>query len=214
MLGLRHVGLRCAAAVCARWGCVAAAVVLSVAVLPSCGNSSSSRHASPGNDEEPARITGVPAGYDADDLAFANNMIVQREQAIKISALAPEHSAAPGVIAFEADNRPMLESDVATLRALRVQWIENPDIKTNGGGSGAVLSGMADPETVARLNSLHGSDFDQLWLRSRLTMEQGGAEMALAETRSGKNRDALRLAHQMVETQHANIGRLKQLLRS
>jgi uncharacterized protein (DUF305 family) len=156
-------------------------------------------------------VTGEPAGSNSVDVAFANNMIAGDQQGIDLSALVPDRSTNPEVVAFAAACTSTRQSDIATLRVLLVQWSESS--KTPGDSEhGATQKGMVDQETVAKLHLLHGSEFDTLWLESMTGVDQGVIEMANAEVANGKNVDAVGLAEQILEVRRAEIGEIKRML--
>jgi len=194
----------------ARIGALLAAPATALLLL-SCSNPAADGHAKPTDTNKPL-LTGEPSGYNADDVAFANNMIAHHQQGIDISALVRNHSTNPEVLALADRNASALQSDIATARVLLVQWNENPDIKTANGGHGATLKGMVDRATIARLDSLHGSEFDTVWLQSMISRDQGAIEMADAEIANGKNVDAIVLAKEIIGVQQAEISQMKQLL--
>jgi uncharacterized protein (DUF305 family) len=184
-----------------------------VLLLSSCGSPTSTGHGGPAHTDSPL-VTGEPAGYSADDVAFATNVVANHEQGIDVSALVPDRSTNPEVVAFAAKSTTALKSDAATLNALLVQWNGNPDIKTGGGTHGTTTKGTIDNATMAKLNSLQGIEFDTLWLQSMISLHQGAIEMANAEIANGKNVDAVGLAKQIVGAQQAEIDQMKQILRS
>jgi uncharacterized protein (DUF305 family) len=59
---------------------------------------------------------------------------------------------------------------------------------------------------------LNAAEFDKLWLESMISHHQGAIEMAKAEITNGDNVDAKALAKNIVTTQEAEIGRMKQML--
>lgn len=187
------------------------AVLASALLVLSCSSPASDGHDNATNTDEPL-LTGPPAGYNADDVAFTGNMIRHDQQGIDMSALVPDRSTDTNVIAFAAKSASALQSNMATLRVLLVQWNENPDAKTGNGGHGNTMKGMADPATVVKLASLHGSEFDTLWLQSMISRHEGAIEMANAEIANGKNVDAIGLAKQIVSVQGAEIGSMRQML--
>jgi uncharacterized protein (DUF305 family) len=71
---------------------------------------------------------------------------------------------------------------------------------------------MPDPAAVAKLDSLHGGEFDSLWLHSMISLDQGAIEMANAEVINGKNADAVVLARQIIDARRAEIGQLNQMV--
>ena len=74
------------------------------------------------------------------------------------------------------------------------------------------MQGMVDEATMARLQSLKGAEFDNLWLESMIGHHQGAIEMAKAEIANGENVDAKSMAQNIVNTQQAEIGQMKQML--
>jgi uncharacterized protein (DUF305 family) len=74
------------------------------------------------------------------------------------------------------------------------------------------MQGMVDQPTMTTLQSLNGQEFDKLWLASMIGHHQGAIEMAKAEIANGDNVDAKALAKNIVTTQEAEIGQMKQML--
>ena len=191
-----------------------AAVLLApfiVVSLSSCSSPASDDHTAPTHKDEPV-VTGEPAGYNAHDVAFANGIVPNHQQAIDISALVPSRSTNPEIVAFAASRVSALQSDMAVLKALLVQWNESPNANTGDRG-GVIPKGMVDQATLAQLNSLHGGGFDGLWLQSMIGLDQGAVELANAEISEGSNVDAVDLARQIAGARQADIGQMKQLRR-
>jgi uncharacterized protein (DUF305 family) len=191
----------------------AALAVWSTALfLSSCGSSASDGHAhSTGTDDKPV-ITGEPAGYNTADVGFANNMTVREEQGTNMSRLVPDHSDNSGLVTFAAKTAATLQVDAQVLKALRAQWKEGQDNPTGDGGSGLTTRGMIDNVTITKLDSLHGPEFDTLWLESMISLDQGALEVANAEITNGKNVDAVGLAKQMVKLRQEETGQMQQML--
>lgn len=159
--------------------------------------------------DEPA-ITGEPAGFNADDVAFATNMIPHHEQAVEMSALVPERSASPEVVDLAATIAAAQQPEIQIMKAFLVQWSEGGPVQDHSGHGG--MQGMVDPATMARLESLTGAEFDELWLQSMIAHHQGAIEMAKAEMANGENTDAKRLANAIVDTQQAEIDQMNQMV--
>lgn len=190
---------------------VLAALATAVCVS-SCSSPASEDHTHPTSKDQPL-VTGEPAGHNAQDVAFANNMIQNHKQGIDISTLVPDRSTNPKVVAFAAARSSALQSDIQVLKVLLVQWNENPDLKTRGDGHGTAMTGMIDQATIAKLDSLRGEKFDTLWLQSMIGLDQDAVEIANAEIAGESNDDAAGLARQIVEARQADIGKMKQLPR-
>ena len=182
-------------------------------VLTSCTSteSASDGHTDHQSSEEPV-ISGAPAGFNADDVAFATNMIPHHRQAVEMSALVPERSTNPEVKTLAERISAAQEPEIRTMEVLLVQWNEDPHAGGGHEGHGAMMQGMVDEATMAKLKSLNGQEFDRLWLESMISHHQGAIEMARAEIANGDNADAKRLAQTIVDAQEAEIGQMKQML--
>ncbi len=163
--------------------------------------------------------TPVPPGFNPEDHAFATNMIPHHEQAIELAALAPQRSTDQDLIALAAKISAEQAPEIKALRVFLVQWDENPDDDASSGdnsdhggdaGHGA-MAGMVDDATMAKLQSLTGTEFDTLWLQSMISHHQGAIEMAKAEVANGQNVDVKRMAQTMVDTQQAEITQMNQM---
>ena len=183
--------------------------------LASC--SGSSDHPESHTTDEPVG-TAQPPGFNADDHAFATNMIPHHEQAIELAALAPEHSSNADLIALAAKISAEQEPEIKALRVFLVQWDENPDDDASQGeqaehGGHGAMAGMVDEATMTKLQSLRGADFDTLWLQSMISHHQGAIEMAKAEVANGQNEDVKRMAQTMIDAQQAEITQMNQMLK-
>jgi len=188
-----------------------ALAALAIAIcVSSCSSPASDDHTHPTSTDQPV-VSGEPAGYDAQDVAFANSMLQNHTQGIDISKLVPDRSADPRVVAFAAARSSALQADIQVLKVMLVQWNENPNAGTGSGGA-TVAKGIVDQGTIAKLDSSRGGKFDTLWLQSMIGLDQGAVEIANAEIAGKNNDDAVGLARQIVDARQADIGKMKQLL--
>jgi uncharacterized protein (DUF305 family) len=191
-----------------------AAVLAAVAAalfLSSCSSAGSDGHTGDEHSDEPV-ITGQPAGYNADDVAFATNMIPHHQQAVDLSAMVPDRSTNAQLVALAKQISAAQEPEINVMKVFLVQWNENPDTNSGHSGHGSTTQGMVDSATMTKLTSLKGAEFDTLWLESMISHHQGAIEMAKAEIANGDNVDAKTLAKNIVTTQEAEIGQMKQML--
>jgi uncharacterized protein (DUF305 family) len=158
-------------------------------------------------------ITGEPAAYNSADVAFANSMTAQEQQGIDISQLVPDRSTNSELVTFAAKTAAALQVDTEVLKALAAQWKEGQDKQPGDGGPSSTTGGIVNA-AIANLDSLHGSEFDTLWLKSMIGLDQGAIGVANAEVANGKNVDATSLAKQIVKARQAEIGRMQQILAS
>ena len=191
---------------------VALATALFVSACSEPAGSSSDSHTDHQQSDVPA-VSAEPAGYNADDVAFATNMIPHHQQAVDLSALVPDRSTNPEVTKLASDIAAAQGPEIETMKVFLVQWNENPDTNTGSGhGDHGAMQGMVDEATMARLESLKGAEFDTLWLQSMIGHHQGAIEMAKAEVANGENVDAKGMANDIITTQQAEIGQMEQML--
>ena len=192
----------------------ALAVAATALVLPSCSSPATEDHTEhqPGTESSAAEH---PAGFNADDVAFATNMISHHQQAVQLSALVPDRSTDPALIKLAADISAAQGPEIETMKVLLVQWKEGgsgdePAPETHA-GHGAPMQGMVDEPTMKTLETLRGNEFDTLWLTSMIGHHQGAIEMAKAELANGVNADAKNVAQHIVTAQQAEITQMKQM---
>jgi uncharacterized protein (DUF305 family) len=190
---------------------VVLAAIAAALFLSSCNSSASVDQTSHEQTDAPV-ITGEPAGFNADDVAFATNMIPHHKQAVELSALVGDRSTNPELIELAKQISAAQGPEIEIMKVLLVQWKENADTGSEHGGHGSAMVGMVDEATMTKLKSLNGAEFDTLWLQSMISHHQGAIEMARAEITNGENVDAKGLAQTISDTQQAEIGQMKQML--
>jgi uncharacterized protein (DUF305 family) len=179
--------------------------------LSSCSGAKTDGSSDHPKSDEPV-ISAQPAGYNADDVAFATNMIPHHQQAVDLSGLVPDRSTNADLVALAQRISAAQQPEIDVMKVFLVQWKENPDTNSGHGGHGNTMAGMVDATTMTKLQSLNGAEFDKLWLESMISHHQGAIEMAKAEIANGDNVDAKALAKNIVTTQEAEIGQMKQML--
>ena len=191
---------------------LAALAALTTALfLSSCSTSASDSHADHPQTDQPV-ITGQPAGYNADDVAFAANMIPHHQQAVDLSAMVPDRCTNAALVALADQISAAQQPEINVMKVFLVQWNENPDTSSGHEGHDSTMAGMVDATTMTKLESLNGAEFDKLWLESMISHHEGAIEIAKAEVANGDNVDAKALANKIVAAQEAEIGQMKQML--
>ena len=188
---------------------LATALVISGCTSPSATDG----HTDHSHSETTPAINGQPAGFNADDVAFASGMVPHHQQAVDMAALVPARSTDPQVIQLAAAISAAQGPEIETLKAFLVQWQENPAEDTgHGDHDGMAMNGMVDDATTKQLESLKGAEFDKLWLQSMIDHHEGAIEMAKTEIAKGDNEDAKTLAQHIVADQQSEIAQMKQML--
>lgn len=186
-------------------------VLMLASLLTACGFIGQHHPGHPTRTDDPV-VTGEPAGYNGDDVAFVSNVTASDQQGADLASLVPSHSATSDVVAFAAQCASDRQSDVAVLRALSVQWQENPDTKSGSDAHGAIQSRLVDGPTMSKLNFLHGSAFDTEWLQSMRTLDRGLIDLSDAEVANGKNVDAIGIAKRILQRRQREMQQIAYLL--
>jgi uncharacterized protein (DUF305 family) len=184
-------------------GALAAALFLS-----SCNTPASDGHT---DHTHGAEETGQPAGFNSDDVMFTSMMIPHHEQAVEMSGLVPGRSTNPDVIALASSIAAAQGPEIETMKGLLVQWNQTHDASGEHQGHGG-MPGMVDEDSMNKLESLKGPEFDTLWLQSMISHHEGAIDMARTEIADGENVEAIKLANTIVDTQQAEIDQMKKML--
>jgi uncharacterized protein (DUF305 family) len=188
-------------------GRVAALVIafVSALFLSSCGDSTSDDERAGRAESAAAEVE--PANHNADDVAFAQNMIPHHQQAVEMSAMAQANSSSPPVRDLANAIIAAQMPEIQAFRAWLLQWDtpETPDHGAHG-------SGMVDQATIDRLATLRGPEFDRLWLAAMIAHHEGAIAMSEAEIAGGQNTDVISVANMIIADQQAEIDQMKQLL--
>ena len=194
------------------------AAVCALLLVSGCGGGQNPGEESTGSPSlESPVITGNPAGYNSADITFATLMVKHHQQAIELAKLAGPRSANTELNSLADQIVATQQPEINILNVFLVQWDENPDIRTDGGGeapeaTGASVPGMVDDATMARLESLTGPEFDKLWLESMVGQHQGGVAIANDEIADGANVDAVSVARTIVAGLDPQIAQMKKML--
>jgi uncharacterized protein (DUF305 family) len=189
------------------------AALMTAAFLSSCSGSSSSSDQHAGHTSSTVAHA-QPTDHNADDIAFAQNMIPHHEQAVEMAAMAPSHTANPDVLRLAGSIKADQQPEIDGFKALLAQWGApvGPDSAGHAGHGGMAMDGMVDQATMNKLTSLQGGEFDTLWMESMISHHQGAVTMAQAELAHGKNPDAVKMAKLIVTAQQREIDYMNHLL--
>jgi uncharacterized protein (DUF305 family) len=181
------------------------AVLLAVGMLTGCGGSPD-RHGAPSG----TATSSGPADHNADDIAFARNMIPLHEQAVQMSQLVPTNTTNAQVIALAGEITSTEVPWTDAFRSFLMQWQDTGN--GSSGQQGTATRGMLDPRTMDRLQTLRGPDFDRLWLTSMIANHRGAMAMAGDEVAHGHNPDVIYLARSVITTQQPEIDLMNHML--
>ncbi|HRD61035.1 MAG TPA: DUF305 domain-containing protein [Nocardioides sp.] len=163
------------------------------------------------------------------DVAFATDMIQHHAQALSMVDLTVDRTLDPEVQQLADDIREAQGPEIETMSDWLQEWDEEiPETMRDHSNAGHDMEGMGD--SMDGLDSdmpgmMSGDDFDELenapdsefqtmWLEMMVEHHEGAVEMAQGEQDNGQYKPAVNLAAAVVETQTAEIDKMKALLGS
>ncbi|MGW5660799.1 DUF305 domain-containing protein [Streptomyces sp. NPDC003758] len=209
----------------------AAAVVLTAcggsdsSSSPSASSSASSGHSGHGmGSMSPAAPSGgasaAQGGHNAQDVAFAQDMIPHHRQAVAMAGLAPSRASSPDVKDLAARIRKAQDPEIATMSGWLKAWGEKVPEGSGSGmesmpgmdHSGSSMPGMMSDGDMKKLQSLSGVAFDKAFLQMMIGHHEGAIAMARTEGAKGAYDPAQTMAKSIVTSQSAEITEMKKML--
>ena len=135
--------------------------------------------------------------FSADDQMFAAMMIPHHEQAIQMSELALLNSTEPEIKAAQGPEIEQMKSWGSSMMGSHAGHMRD--------------EGMLSDDEMAQLKDAKGAEFDRLFLEGMIKHHQGAIQMADMIIDSA-NEEAALLGKNIVESQSAEIERMRQLL--
>jgi uncharacterized protein (DUF305 family) len=142
--------------------------------------------------------------FSADDQMFAAMMIPHHEQAIQMSELALLNSTDPEILA--------LANEIKAAQGPEIEQMKSWGSSMMGSHAGHMMDeGMLTDYEIEQLKSARGAEFNRLFLEGMIKHHQGAIQMAEMIIDSA-NDEASQLGKNIVESQSAEIERMRQLL--
>ena len=153
------------------------------------------------------------AGFDDDDVMFAQMMIPHHEQAIEMSdiALDPAVGAGEEVRALATRIKEAQDPEIDRMTALLGEWGSSTEPDPSMDHS-SMMSGMLSADDLAALGGLRGTEFDTSWLQAMIAHHEGAVSMAREVLESGVNSDVRKLAESIVAGQQSEIEEMTNLV--
>jgi uncharacterized protein (DUF305 family) len=190
--------------------------VASALVLSAC--SSNDHAAMPGMSSSSSAPAPAPsqqaAGHNADDIAFAQQMIPHHSQALDMAKLVPSRSTNPKVVDLASRIEKAQDPEIQQMQGWLTTW-GAPSTSSMPGmdhGSMGSMPGMMSDADMQKLDQAKGAEFDKMWLEMMVKHHQGAVEMAKTELTKGSNADAKALAQKIIDAQQAEITEMQGLL--
>ncbi|MEU6403280.1 DUF305 domain-containing protein [Streptomyces sp. NPDC046985] len=173
----------------------------------------------------------APSGHNAQDVAFARQMIPHHRQALAMAALVPQRAGSRQVRELAERIRKAQAPEIAEMSGwLRAWGAQAPDAEAPGmpgmpsssddsssdgsssGRSGSPAPGMMPDADMAGLRKLSGDAFDRAFLRMMIGHHEGAVAMARTERDEGAYGPAAALAKSVAAGQSSEIAEMKRLL--
>jgi uncharacterized protein (DUF305 family) len=188
-----------------------AAVILGFA-LGGCGSDPG------GAARDPADTSPVPGAGDivqdnvanAQDAAFATDMITHHRQSIEMARLARDHTKNEKVLALARQIESEQTPEVAEMTRWLTEW--RRPVPAASASPRHVVPGMASPTDVTRLRTARDGAFDRTFLTLMIAHHEGGLSLARDEQRTGADERARGLAEDIATSDAAQIAQMKALL--
>jgi uncharacterized protein (DUF305 family) len=166
--------------------------------LPGCGT------VREGEPATPAAAPSVSRGFDAADVTFVRTLVPHHRQGIEIARIAAERSARPHVKILAEAIVATQEDETVRLAGWLRSW-QQPAIT----GSAAPAS---SERRIAALRKVAGRDVDRRVLTLLIAHQQEAVAIAQAESRAGRNINALAFAEQIQRSRPAEIDQMRAYL--
>ena len=160
------------------------------------------------------------AAFDADDVTFAQGMILHHQQAVEMSTIALDPARNAGAKVKDLASRIQGAQDPEI--ELMTRWLKEWGQPVDGMGGMSMegmdvadmdgMEGMMTVEEMTGLEAATGPAFDKLWLDMMVRHHQGAVAMSKTVETDGKATVVRELAGKIVSAQEAEIAEMKQLL--
>jgi uncharacterized protein (DUF305 family) len=176
----------------------------------------------------PAPSSAQQAGHNADDVAFAQQMIPHHSQALDMAKLVPSRSTNPKVIDLASRIEKAQDPEIQRMQSWLTGWgagssssampsmthesMPGMGTSTSTPGMDHDMPGMMSDADMQKLDQAKGAEFDKMWLDMMIKHHQGAVDMAKTELDKGSNADAKALAQKIIDAQQAEITEMQGLL--
>jgi len=187
-------------------------------VLTACGtaDTSGTSGTKPGASAT-SSATAVSAANDA-DVEFATMMIPHHAQAVAMADLALKQATDPKVKALAPAIKAAQGPEITLMTGWLTGWGEpvpaNEAESDMSGmeGMGDQSGGMMSAKEMAGLGKATGPTFDRMWLTMMIRHHEGAVVMAKTSLAKGKSPEARQLATAIIDSQSAEISKMRSIL--
>jgi uncharacterized protein (DUF305 family) len=178
-----------------------------------------------GMSSSPAAGDADSSTHNAQDVAFAQMMIVHHKGAIEMADLAETKATMPDVQKLAASIKSAQQPEIDEMTGWLNVWgepVTMPGMSgsmpsaspSDGGASDPMATSMPGmtPQDMHSLQNASGMDFDRQFLTLMVQHHQGAIDMANTEVKSGKSPQATALAKSIIDSQSKEIQQMNSIL--
>jgi uncharacterized protein (DUF305 family) len=202
-----------------RRGALVAAAGATALVLAACSSSSGSGHdmssmPSMQSSSAPSASASVSAGaHNAQDVAFAQQMITHHRQAIEMSDLAATRAFSSEVKSLATTIKGEQDPEINTMSGWLTSWGAAVPQEMKGMDMSSGMPGAMSTADMTKLDKASGTMFDTMFLQMMVQHHQGAVTMAKTEQSKGEYGPAKTLAASIITAQTAEINQMNTLLK-
>jgi uncharacterized protein (DUF305 family) len=164
-----------------------------------------------GMDHDGHSTSGADAAGEANeaDVMFAQMMIPHHEQALEMSTIVLAKDGLDPEVAELAEQIAAAQGpEIEQLES----WLDEWGVPEMPSDHGMAMDGMLTEEQLDELEAADAASGSQLFLEQMIEHHEGAVDMAEAHQESGEHDGALELSASIIETQVAEIERMRELL--
>jgi uncharacterized protein (DUF305 family) len=193
------------------WG-VSAALSTALALTGCAAGAGGGTGEGMGHDGHPTSGADAAAEANQADVMFAQMMIPHHEQAIEMSDLIlAKDGVDPGVVELAEEIKSAQGPEIEQLEAWLDEW-GMPSMMDGDRGGMDGMDGMLSDDEMEELEAADGTAGTTLFLEGMIEHHEGAIAMAEQHQESGEHEDALELSADIIESQTAEIERMRELL--
>lgn len=187
-------------------------VVLSISLALTLGGCAGLPDVLSGGDTATPQSSSTPAPefsqpFDANDVMFAQMMIVHHQQAVDMALLAQSNTSNPDVLELADQILEAQQPEIDTMNS----WLDAAGATSDHMHS-MTMPGLADEMTMSDLAAARDENFDSLFLMTMIAHHEGAVTMANDVLATTANDDVIALSNAIIAAQTEEIGVMYALL--
>ena len=183
---------------------LAAAGLALLGLLTACGDDADT--AAPGS-------SASQGAHNAQDVAFAQDMIPHHQQAVEMADLAlAKRGLSAELIALARQIKAAQDPEIQRMTGWLEEWDEDVPGEHGAGHGAAMADGMLTEEQFAALGKAEGKAFEVAFLDGMIAHHEGAVAMAEEELTEGQDARVKALAQAVVSAQTEEIRTMRALL--